>query len=591
MAFRFSIAVALAAALAVGCGGENEPTRLKVALVPIHEVAPVHLGIEKGFFEAEGLEVEVQTVQGGAEIVPQVMSGDVQIGFSNTPSLLSAAATGLPVEIVAPARGAGEDAEGAVMVPRDSRIRGYRDLAGTTVAVNALENVVDLTLSAAVERRGVDRDDVERLEVPFPDMQAALDSGRVDAAVMPEPFKSLAEESGRYRSIGFPLYDVRPGFVFTSYFASSAWARENEDVLDRFLSALRRSMAYAADHEDETREAIAGFTELPAELVSAIPIGNPRPDCAELATSTSLLADLMVDYGALDRAPDVDRLIRPGFCNTTAVRVGVLPIAAVAPVYAAIEHGYFADEGLEVTPQVAQGGAALVPAVISGDFQFAYTNNVSLIQARERGLPLRVVSDAAQALPSAPGAEDALVVREPADLEGATIGVNTVGNLGDVVIRAALEAEGVDPSTLAFVEVPFPDMVAAVETGRVDAGWVVEPFIQAAEAADLRTVLSPFAATAEQLGGEGLSIASYVTSEDFARANPDVVAAFARALKRAFRRLERDPDELRRIVRTYTEIPAPVAARMALPAFTADLTADSLPFLEDLMAEYGLIER
>jgi NitT/TauT family transport system substrate-binding protein len=591
MAIRFSIAVALAAALLAGCGDDSERTKVTVALVPIHEVAPVHLGVEKGFFEAEGLDVEVQTVQGGAEIVPQVMSGDVQIGFSSTSSLLSAAATGLPLEIVAPARGAGDDAEGAVMVPRDSPIRGYRDLAGRTVAVNALENVVDLTLSAALERRGVDRDDVERLEVPFPDMQAALDAGSVDAAFMAAPFTTIAERSGRYRSIGFPMYDVRPGFVFTGYFASKAWADENEDVLDRFLSALRRSMAYAAEHERETREAIGRFTELPDGLINAIPIGNPRPDCAELAKSTALLADLMVDYGALDRAPAVGRLIRPGFCDATAVRVGVLPIAAVAPVYAAIEHGYFADAGLEVTPEVGQGGAALVPAVISGDHQFAYTNNVSLIQAQAQGLPLRVVADAAQALPSAPGAEDALVVREPADLEGATIGVNTVGNLGDVVIRAALEADSVDPATLEFVEIPFPDMVAAVEAGRVDAGWVVEPFIQAADAAGLRTVLSPFAATAERLGGEGLSIASYITSEDFAQANPDVVDAFARALERAFRRLEGDPDELRRIVRTYTDIPAPVAARMALPAFTADLTGESIPFLEDLMAEYGLIER
>jgi NitT/TauT family transport system substrate-binding protein len=328
MSIRFSIAVALAAGAvaAFGCGTEAADgggrTKLTVALVPIHEVAPVHLGIKKGFFEDEGLELAVQTVQGGAEIVPQVMSGDVQIGFSNTPSLLAAAEAGLPVEIVAPARGSSpagrgdeQDLEGAVMVKRDSAIRSYADLVGKTVAVNAVQNVVDLTLSAALDRRGIGHGEVERLEVPFPDMLAALDAGRVDAAFMAAPFKTLAEQSGDYRSIGFPMHDVRPEFVFTSYFASSAWAQENEDVLEAFLRALRRSMLYAAAHEEQTRQTIGEFTELPQELVAAIPIGNPRPDCRELEISAKLLAELMVDYGALDRVPNLDELIRPGFCS------------------------------------------------------------------------------------------------------------------------------------------------------------------------------------------------------------------------------------------------------------------------------------
>jgi NitT/TauT family transport system substrate-binding protein len=328
MTVRFSICAALAAAVlaAAGCGGEatgrDGRTTLTVALVPIHEVAPVHLGIAKGFFEEQGLELEVRTAQGGAEVVSQVMSGDVQIGYSSTPSLFSAARAGVPIEIVAPARGSqairdgrGASREGALMVKRDSPIRTYADLAGRTVAVNLLENVLDLTLSATLDRRGVDHGAVERLEVPFPDMQAALDAGRVDAAFMASPFKTIAERTGDYRSIGFPIQDVRPQLVFTSYFASSRWAEENGDVLERFLAALRKSMLYAAEHEQETRTTIGEFTELPEELIRAVPIGNPRPDCRELETSSEVLAELMVAYGALDREPNLDELIRPGFCD------------------------------------------------------------------------------------------------------------------------------------------------------------------------------------------------------------------------------------------------------------------------------------
>jgi ABC-type nitrate/sulfonate/bicarbonate transport system substrate-binding protein len=326
IARRTCVLLAAAALAAAGCGDDDRSagkrTRMTVGLVPVADVAPVYLGIEKGFFEAEGLDVEVQPTQGGAEIVPQVISGDVQIGFSNTPSLFSAAVEGLPIEIVAPAGGSppkmtgrGENVEGALMVKNDSPIRDYADLEGKTVAVNALGNVIDVTVNAALERHGVDHTTVKRLEVPFPDMQAALDAERVEAAFLATPFKTIAERSGDYRAVGFPIYEARSELIYIGYFVSRHWADDNEELLKRFLSALRRSMLYAADHERETRETIGEYTELPKDLLPALPPLNRRPDCEELKVSSKLLAELMSKYGALDRQPDLDELIRPGFCE------------------------------------------------------------------------------------------------------------------------------------------------------------------------------------------------------------------------------------------------------------------------------------
>jgi NitT/TauT family transport system substrate-binding protein len=325
------VVVALVAAglLASGCGEEgaggaapeNGRTELTVQLVPLYEVAPVHLGIKKGFFADENLELEIQTAQGGAEAIPQVIGESVDVGFSNTPSLLSAAERGLPVELVAPAGGSPRAREGkedtdqgAVMVKKDSPIRTYADLAGKTVAVNTLGNVLDVTLNAALEERGIDHSHVQYLEVPFPDMLAALDAGRVDAVFVTPPFETIAK-AGEYRAVGFPFMDVRPDLVFAGYFVSRQWAAENPAVLARFLAALRRSMVYAAEHERETRATIGEFTELPDELLAAIPIGNRRPDCEELETSSEVLGGLMVEYEALDREPDLHQLIRPGFCG------------------------------------------------------------------------------------------------------------------------------------------------------------------------------------------------------------------------------------------------------------------------------------
>jgi NitT/TauT family transport system substrate-binding protein len=283
-------------------------------------VVPIYLGIEKGFFEEQDLRIKTQTAQGGAEIIPQVMNGSVQIGYSNTPSLFIAAVKDLPIQMVAPASGGistkqGKVAIDAIMVRKDSPIRKPEDLRGRTIAVNTLKNISDVSTSGALDKLGIDPSSIKYLEVPLPDMLGALDARRVDAIFTVSPFKTIAEQSGKYRTIINPQPVLRPGMVNTAYFVSRPWAEKNEDVLERFLKALKKSMEYSATHDAENREQLAEYTELPKDLIPKIPIGERRPDCEELETSSDLLADVMVKFDALERKPDMGELIRPGFCD------------------------------------------------------------------------------------------------------------------------------------------------------------------------------------------------------------------------------------------------------------------------------------
>ena len=273
------------------------------------------------------------------------------------------------------------------------------------------------------------------------------------------------------------------------------------------------------------------------------------------------------------------------------INLGVLPLGALAPVYMGIEQGFFEEENIELEPRIAQGGAAIVPAVVSGDFQFGYSNNVSLLLATAQGVPLQIVAEGNQEADSAEEATDAVVVREdsdirePADLAGKTIGVNTLKNVGEVTIKSALEERGVDVSGLEFVEIDFPEMVPAVEAGRVDAGWVVEPFVQAARAQDMRIMIRPFFEMAERL-----SIATYFTSDRYANENPDVVERFRRAMNRSLEYAQQNPDQLRESVLEFTEIPEEVAARMNLPFFSPDLNVETIDLTAERMVRYGLVE-
>lgn len=275
----------------------------------------------------------------------------------------------------------------------------------------------------------------------------------------------------------------------------------------------------------------------------------------------------------------------------TDVRVGVIPITPVAPVYLGVEQGFFEEEGLRVEPELAQGGAAIVPSVQSGDFQFGFSNSVSLMIAQTQGLPVRVVVPGESSPASAEEDNAAIMVtedspiQEPQDLEGTRIGVNTLLNIAGLTVEASLARLGVNTDTIELVEVPFPEMLAATEGGEIDAGFFNEPFTTAAQSAGLRTIVNPYFGT-----GPELPIAPYFTTQQYIDENPEVVAAFQRAMQRANEFANDNPDEVRRILTTYTEIPPEAAGEIGLPLLDTELQPARFQELADIAQQFEYVE-
>jgi NitT/TauT family transport system substrate-binding protein len=154
------------------------------------------------------------------------------------------------------------------------------------------------------------------------------------------------------------------------------------------------------------------------------------------------------------------------------VDVGTLPISNAAPMYLGMRKGFFEEEGLELVPHVAQNGAELITGALSGSFDFIFAGYIPSIVARAKGLPITVV--AASDLGAKEDSKEWTVtlskrgsdIRTPKDLEGRTIAVNGLRGVGEVVIKASLEKQGVDPNSIKLLEVPFPEMPVALERGR-----------------------------------------------------------------------------------------------------------------------------
>jgi NitT/TauT family transport system substrate-binding protein len=273
------------------------------------------------------------------------------------------------------------------------------------------------------------------------------------------------------------------------------------------------------------------------------------------------------------------------------VKVGIIPIVDVAPIYLGERQGFFSSRGMELTLESGQGGAAIVPGVVSGQFQFGFSNVTSLLIAQERGLPLKVVSNGVASTGKDKADYSGVVVRDDsirtaADLAGRQVAVNTLKNIGDSTIRASVRKAGGDPSSLEFVELAFPDMPAALEAGRVDAIWVVEPFLSASVAAGGRMIASNYVDTAPDL-----TVAVYFASEQLTRDDPDLVKRFTEAMTESLAYADAHPDEARQVLTSYTKIDAAVIEELTLPKWPPDINRASVETLGALALQDGLITK
>ncbi|GHB15423.1 hypothetical protein GCM10010377_00780 [Streptomyces viridiviolaceus] len=292
-----------------GSGSSGGTTTVKVGLIPIVDVAPLYLGQEKGFFSERGLKLSLSSAQGGAAIVPGVTSGQFQFGFSNMTSLMIAQSNDVPVKAVANGiASTGEQGKdfGAITVKGDSPIKSAKELEGKKVAINTLKNINETAVRASVRKAGGDPDEVDFVELAFDQMPAALDGGRIDAAMVVEPALATIKSQGG-REIASSMVDIAPKLTVAMYFTSTRYAQENPEVVKKFQEATAESLAYADAHPDEVREIVTTYTKIPPAVLEKVTL--PKWPAEPNRPAIEALAELGRADGLFKQAPDLDELL------------------------------------------------------------------------------------------------------------------------------------------------------------------------------------------------------------------------------------------------------------------------------------------
>jgi NitT/TauT family transport system substrate-binding protein len=268
---RTALGASLALPLAAPGLHAQAPTKLRVSVIPVLDVAPLHAAIAQGYFAAEGIEIDTSTTAGGATGMPGVVAGQFRIAFSNTCSIMLGIREGLDFRFISGAsrsQPAPPDAM-AIMVRKGSGITSGKSLEGKRVASNTRNNIVWLRGMAWIDKTGGDYKRVTTVEVPFPQMADALAGGQIDAAIFSEPFVTAAMQShgDKLERIGWVISETAPSSSIAQYVAMKEDLEKNGETFDRFARGLHKGVDWVNERlgKPELLQLISNFSRVPVE--------------------------------------------------------------------------------------------------------------------------------------------------------------------------------------------------------------------------------------------------------------------------------------------------------------------------------------
>ena len=274
----------------------------------------------------------------------------------------------------------------------------------------------------------------------------------------------------------------------------------------------------------------------------------------------------------------------------TTIVVGAVPAVDTAGLYIAQQRGYFAAEGLRVKIEPIVSSELAISRQHAGVYDITFGGYVSYIQADAgQDADLRIIAEGSlmgpgeQGLLTMPGSR----ITTLTGLRGATVALNVVNNVGTILVGSALKSVGLSPSAVKFVQIPFPDMAAALKRHRVDAAWMPEPFASSTE---------------EQLGTQDISdldsgavtafpLVGYAATRAWEQRYPRTKAAFLRALEKGQEAADTDRAAVERAMESFLGVPPQVAAVMALPQYIlGGVDRARMQRIVDAMQRFGMLK-
>ncbi|HLH24225.1 MAG TPA: ABC transporter substrate-binding protein [Chloroflexota bacterium] len=300
---------------------------------------PFYIGIDRGYFTEQGIEVQYDTFRSGAEMVPLIAQGQLDVSQQAVvPATFNAVLRGVSMKAILDAsRGSPGQHSHATLVRKElwdsGAVRTLSDLVGRKVASSSLPGGLGIDVDRGLKREGHRLDELDQVQLPFPDMPAALANGSIDAAIAVEPSISTAlnQDSAvvlRWLADDYPDHEIAVQVIGPS-------------LIDRPELTRRLAVAYVRAARDWNAAAVQGVgvddlarlltpynhldAALNADLLRKRGLTSIDPDGRINKDALAYDMAWYLEGGHLERPIDLDAFVDSQYADYAVAQLGPAP--------------------------------------------------------------------------------------------------------------------------------------------------------------------------------------------------------------------------------------------------------------------------
>mgnify|MGYP002764265661 FL=1 len=299
---------------------KNTLKEVKVAEVA-HTIfyAPAYAAISKGYFEDEGIKIDLTLTAGADKVTAAVLSGDVDVGFCGSEATIYVYNSREKDYLVNFARLTKKD--GSFLVSR-KKYDNFKleDLKGKTVIGGRKGGMPEMTFEWALKQNNIDPKNDLKIDtsVAFPAMEGAFIGGNADFVTLFEPNATSVEKQGLGYVVGY-VGSFGGEVPYTAYNAKKSYIEKNKDIIDGFTKAVDKGLKYVKETDSSVvaKDIYEYFPELSLNDLTAI-IERYKTNDAWASSSEITkkdfdhLQEIIISAGELDKKAPFEKLIYQG---------------------------------------------------------------------------------------------------------------------------------------------------------------------------------------------------------------------------------------------------------------------------------------
>ena len=292
-------------------GTSGTVTNVTLGYVPYSDDASLFYAQDSGIFRKHGLNVSFVAQASPVAVEASMASGTEQFGFITTPVLINLNSKGQSVKCVSTVDGNEPtnpaDDSTVLVAAKGSGITSLKDLAGKNVAEVQLSSLNSLSVMVLAKQAGIDPHSIHQIQIPFPQMPAALSQGRVQAAVIVAPFTQTALGEGA-TVLTHPNQVLFPNGTLTCLDAMGSYISANPTIVSEFRAAMDESVTYSATHQSVVKQTLAKGLNLPMAVAEKQILATNFSTTFNEASITQIGNDMKA-FGIVSSVPPASSLL------------------------------------------------------------------------------------------------------------------------------------------------------------------------------------------------------------------------------------------------------------------------------------------